>query len=462
MYTMSLPRFSRRLFAAGLIGCVLTGWNVNAQEPVSAKEDESPPVSSTLPQGPLTLDQCLELGFRHQPAMDAANASLSAAYAGQRAIDKLLLPRLFMRDYKIRREQSGLGVTIANAGLTQTEWETRYAITRNFFTVQFVDAQGKVVDEVLGNLLKARDRAEKLFKNPTPDTKITKIDLDQIDIGIITIRGKKAQVENGREKALAALREAMGLGTDYPLKVAAISLVDLAVYKVQVVKKDVKGKEIKDDNGKPVIVDEYRPKYSFNKEELIASAVANRGELIQAQVAQRIAELEVCAQNLKYGWKAETFAAAGDVHSKMVPQSIYNNEYRPGGFAPEWPTVLVGRRPDRVDRASALTQRSTAVVDKAQSLVSLDVEAQYFKWKEAITEVTELSTIQKLARELPDRVQKLNPADFTSRAVIDSNITAITVRTQLNDALHMHALGLTGLERATAGAFRIFPVPAPK
>ena len=27
----------------------------------------------------------------------------------------------------------------------------------------------------------------------------------------------------------------------------------------------------------------------------------------------------------------------------------------------------------------------------------------------------------------------------------------------MNDAIHMHALALAGLERATAGAFRVYP-----
>ena len=144
----------------------------------------------------------------------------------------------------------------------------------------------------------------------------------------------------------------------------------------------------------------------------------------------------------------------------MVPQSIHNGDYRPGGFAPEWPTVLIGSRNDRTARAEALTGRSAAVVDKATSLVSLDVEAQYFKWLEAITELRELSAIQDLARGLPDRIEKLNPGDFTSRAVIDANITSISVRTQLNDALHMHAL-VAGIERRRR-VRSASPVPARK
>jgi hypothetical protein len=54
----------------------------------------------------------------------------------------------------------------------------------------------------------------------------------------------------------------------------------------------------------------------------------------------------------------------------------------------------------------------------------------------------------------------LDPADFTANAVISANITAVMVQSQLNEAKHMHALALAGLERATAGAFRVYPVPA--
>ena len=323
--------WSRRLFAAGLFSFVFANLQASAQQPVYVKEDAHPPISPSQSPGPMTLDQCIQLGFQHQPALDAARASVNAAHAGSRSIDRLILPRLFMRDYKIRREQAHLGVTIADAGMNQAVWETRYAITRNYFTMQFIDAQGKIVDEVLDNLVKARARAKKIFDNPPPDSKITQIDLDQIDIGIVQVRGKKSQVVNGRDKALAALREAMGLGFDYPLEVTAYDLTKLAVYEVKVALKDEKGKPVMKD-GKEVMVIEYHPIHSFNKGELISAAIASRGELVQAQTALQIAQLEVSAQYRKFGFKAETFAAGGDVHSKMVPQSVFNSEYRPGGF----------------------------------------------------------------------------------------------------------------------------------
>jgi hypothetical protein len=33
------------------------------------------------------------------------------------------------------------------------------------------------------------------------------------------------------------------------------------------------------------------------------------------------------------------------------------------------------------------------------------------------------------------------------------------MQADLNDQMHMHALALAGLERATAGGFRVYPVP---
>ena len=137
-----------------------------------------------------------------------------------------------------------------------------------------------------------------------------------------------------------------------------------------------------------------------------------------------------------------------------------NGDYKPGWFVPEMPVMLAGRKKDRAARASDFSARAAAVVDKTNSLVSLDVEVQYLKWLEAAEDIEELTEILPLATTLPKKVQDLDPTDFTASAVINANITAVMVRSQLNDARHMHALALAGLERATAGAFRVYPVPA--
>ena len=344
-------------------------------------------------------------------------------------------------------------MTIAGAALTQAEWETRYAITRNFFTVQYIRSQEGVIDEVLVNLTTARKRAWELYKTGNPDIKINKPDIDTLDINIVQVKGKKAAVKNGTLKALAALREAMGLNSDYPLEIANVEL-PAAVYPVKYMADD------EDEKGKKVKVEKvkYLPRYSLEskKAEFINAALANRGEMTQANAASVVVELEALAQGKIRGYQGGTFAQGGDIHVQPIPQGSSNGDYKPGAFSLEMPSILAGRKADRVHRASDLAGRARAVVDKAHNLVSLDVEVQYLKWQEAVEDIQNLSEIQKVARELPGRVEKLAAKDFTSAAVIQANITAIMVRTQLNEQMHMHALALAGLERATAGYFRIY------
>jgi hypothetical protein len=145
-----------------------------------------------------------------------------------------------------------------------------------------------------------------------------------------------------------------------------------------------------------------------------------------------------------------------DIHVQQIPQGSSNGDYKPGAFSLEMPPSLAGRKMDRVARARYLAQRAGAVVDKAENLVSLEVVAQYLKWKEAVEDVAELMSVYNLAQALPDRVMKIMQGkDLTGVAIIQANLQAVNVRTQLNDELHIHALALAGLERATAGAFRI-------
>jgi outer membrane protein TolC len=276
------------------------------------------------------------------------------------------------------------------------------------------------------------------------------------------VKGKKSQADNGMLKAKAALREAMGLGHDYPLEIVAVDL-PIAVYPAKYYEEKVK---VLDDKGKDKSKTirkelEYTPLFQIKKAELIEAAVANRGEMIQANAANRVTDLEVQAQGRIRGWQGRTFASGADPHTQPIPFSIFNTDYRPGAIGLEMPPMLAGRRWDRVQRARDLNDRASAVVEKTNNLVSLDVEAQYLKWREAVEEIQYLKEIYETAQELPEKVLKLvQEKDLTSTQIIQANMTAIMVRTSLNEEMHTHALALAGLERATAGAFRVYPIPA--
>ncbi|MSU79783.1 MAG: TolC family protein [Gemmataceae bacterium] len=417
----------------------------------TAAEETAPPVSPAVSPGPMSLEACLKLGNRHQPAIDAARASLSAANSGKRGLDRLFIPRLFTPDLGIRKQQASEGITIAEAGLIQAEWETRYSITRNFFTVQYIRAQQEVINDVLSNLEKGTERAKKIFGDGDPDGKITRVDLDFLDVQLGLVEKNKAQIDNGMLKALAALREAMGLSHNYPLEIGAIGLPPAVREEIQM-EKDKKGKDVKKIT--------FHRVYKINREDLILAALSNRGEMIQASAANRVVNLEISAQNRALGWRVNTFGSGSDVHAKPIPQGIFNNDYRPGAIGLEIAPTVVGRKAERVQHVTDFAARSSAVVDKTTNLISLDVEAMYLKWQEAVSQVESLTRVVDKAISLPKRVQELNPREFTSTAIIQANTVAIMVRTQLNDALHTHALALAGLERATAGAFHIYPVPA--
>src|SRR5438270_922431 len=80
-----------------------------------------------------------------------------------------------------------------------------------------------------------------------PDVKVTNLDVDVLSLNLKLLRQKEVEAETGILKAIAAVREAVGVGPEYPLHVA--------------------------DGRLPALVQD------LNKDALIAMALANRGEI---------------------------------------------------------------------------------------------------------------------------------------------------------------------------------------
>src|SRR5687767_8253829 len=92
-----------------------------AQEPAPAK---------------MTLPELINLGIDRQPALSAARASLAASQSGYNGVSSLGLgARLLSRDIPVREQQACIGISIAAAALEQAEWDTRYAIVRNYYSI---------------------------------------------------------------------------------------------------------------------------------------------------------------------------------------------------------------------------------------------------------------------------------------------------------------------------------------
>src|SRR5262249_39746685 len=147
---------------------------------------------------------------------------------------------------------------------------------------QYIRLQKALVEQALKDANKSLDKANRIFKSGDPLAKITKTDIQAIELQIQMVQAKLVVVENGMEKAIAALKEAIGLAADHDLRIDTAanrdSFLPAAVYKV--VEKEPR----------------WIPVYTLDRQGLIAAGVANRGEIVQAAAASRLTELEIAAQ----------------------------------------------------------------------------------------------------------------------------------------------------------------------
>jgi outer membrane protein TolC len=373
----------------------------------------------------LTLDDCLSTGLAQQPALAAAQSSLNAAILGQQGVDNLpLFASIFSRDVKIRRQQAAIGVNIASAGVDVAEWETRYAITRNFFSVMYAHAQLKVLDSALAKLRASRKTAQGLVDAGDPKVVVTAIDVKNLDYQIEISSARRVEAEVGMKRAFAALREAMGVDCHFPLDLLETLLPE--------------------------------PVDGFTCKEVVELARTRRGELAQAAGAVDVTGLEITAQRrLWCKLSAKTYAAGGDIHAKQVPQGVANHEYRPGGLLPEMPPFLIGKHTDRADRASAFYGRAGDVLAKSEILVTLDAEAAFTKWEEAYRRIAHFTAARKLALEVNiDTTKRFDTGKVKGDELIRAQTNEEQALALYNDALYLHALALANLERVTAGGLR--------
>ncbi len=418
----ALPPLSRCLVLTLVMAVGATPPALRAQQDA---QPPAPPVVSAVqpaPQ-PLTLDECVRVGLGRQPSLAAAQASLAAAESQRQALENMRLAALISREVPIRRQQAALGVAIAAAGVQQAECETVYAITRNYFSVMYAHQQERVIKEVLAKLKASRESAAGLLKAGDPDAKVTKIDVDKLDVQVQLIGLKLGEVAQGIGLARAALREAMGLSSDCPLEL--------------------------------VLIDLPPPVEGLDLHQLTHLALTRRGEIVQATTAAQVTELEINAQGATFFRPTQrTFAAVSDIHARQIPQGVSNREYRPGAVGLDMPTMLAGRRHDRMQRARDLSARAAAVVDKTTNLIVLETEAHYLKWREASASARTLRQTAEQAARIADAVDRqANISKAIGEDVIRARTLQQQVQSQYNEALYLQALALAALERITAGGY---------
>jgi outer membrane protein TolC len=409
------------------LGCVCTETGIIAtvaEAPPCAGENVT--VSS--------LEECLSLALARQPSVAAARASLAAAAAGQASLLALRVPECLSPELRVRRAQASIGVRAAQAAVEQAEHETVYAVTRTYFTVSYAREQEKVARRVVDRLKATGDIAAKQLNEGARE--VTAADVDRAGVYQDLAEVRHIQASEGVERAIAALKEAIGLGPLCELHVAEA----------------------------PLPQPEARPE----RHPLIALALERRGELAQASAFAESACLEIEAQMSSLRIRVETFAAGADIHSHPVPTAAHDGVYRPGGLLPEMPTLMVGPKSERTGHACALSERAAAVAEKTRNLIVLETEDAFRLWEEASLKAAKARQAAERGEKLAASLNRDFVAGLKVRAdeVINAHVLAAQARSQYNEFVFGTITALADLERITGGGFCAglsgsTPAPAP-
>jgi outer membrane protein TolC len=388
----------------------------------------APPQAAAPATSPvLTLQACRQIALEQQPSIAAAQASLKAAVDRADALENLHVPKLLARDLPIRRKQSALGVAIARGGVMQTESETLYGVTYSYLAALYAAQQVKMADE------KIRRRLEDLKALVTdPDTKKARRDVileehaHLVNSYLATLDGRIQEAKQGKKRAMAALREAMGVGTDCSF--------------------------VLPDRDLPC------PRVSPKLEQLLELAQTRRGELTQAFTVAEVVGLEVEAQGTSCRPSMKTFASGSDLHARPIPAGGNGGlDYKPAALAPEMPALLAGSRSARMEQARDYHRRAEAVAAKTRNLIALDVENLYRRWAETSAKANNLDKAYResliFSEKLKTSFNKRMPGYPNVDEIIAAGIVTTRLQLEWRDAHYRSLLALAALERATAGGF---------
>jgi hypothetical protein len=391
---------------------------------------DSPPVQDTPgTSSALTVQACRQIALEQQPSLAATQASLKAAIDRASALENLHVPTLLARDLPIRRKQSALGVTIARGGLTQAESETLYGVTYSYLAALYAAQQIRMADKQI------RERLVGLMALVTDETTrkarrdvILEQHENLVKSFLQTLDGRIQEGRQGKNRALAALREAMGVGSDF---LFALPERDLPC-----------------------------PRVDPRLDELVALALARRGELVQANTLVEVTCLEIDAQATSCKPTMRTFASGSDIHAKPIPSGdVGGLEYRPAIVGPEMPPSLTGSRAARIEQARDYHQRALAVAAKAGNLIVLEVEDLYRRWLDKSRKAAHLEVAYHESLTFSEKMKESFNRRMPGYPNVDEVINAglVTTRLQLEwkEAHYQSLLALAALERATAGGFGV-------
>jgi outer membrane protein TolC len=372
----------------------------------------------------------LQIGQERQPAIIAARAALSASEIGHLSLYGLKrIAERFTPDLDVRRQQSQRGIAASVAEVLKAQQENTYDVTRLYYEYIYATQQEQTAADIVEQMETFYKSAVRILELevPDPNVKINEFTLGTLDGIIGEVRDLRDQASVGRRKALAALREAMGVEQEFAFVPA--------------------------DQELPLMG-------GIVTEELVVSqALARRPELVQAAVVVDVSRLEVCAQAKQTRQqKSPTFASGTDLHARVLPAPVRNGEYRPGAVPPQMPTQLVGNVNDRVARATELAKHQEAAYAKAVGLVKLESINAFLNWESAVERVKDAKARHERLQKLVEKSRAAAATRMDPELLIRNESLASQAQAKYVKAVHDLILAMVALEKVTAGGvYPAFP-----
>ncbi len=374
----------------------------------------------------LSLAECIAIGLERQPNLKAAQHSLAATELGRQALNNLRKgTALLSPDIPIRKQQADRGVAVACAEVQKVHNETVYDITRMYYTFIYARQQEQTATDVIAPLEVFKKFIEDILKSGVvdPKVKVTQFSLYAIQDVIFEVRKQRVAASSGQKASLQALKEAMGVDPSFDF--------------------------VPKDTELPIMAGE------ITQESVVEMALCRRPELVQAAAGVDAFRLEIAAQDkIRTRQIVPTLGAGSDLHARSVPIAVRNGEYKPGALSPEMPTNLVGKRDDRVARATEYSLRQDALYEKTLNLVRLEAINSFLTWESTNERMKEAKARFDNARKQVEDARKAQAARQDPEFVIRTEALAGKAQAEYVEAVYEHLKALATLERVTAGGVR--------
>lgn len=423
-------KWMRKLVAAGVVGIVPAAGSAQTPAPIPVPIPAAPGLAQVKPAEPkpapavkvMTVGECVDIGLAQQPAMRAALESLKSAEQGKAALDNLpILANVVRSDLDLRKQAAGRGIDIAAANVRKVHDEIVHDIGYLYYTWVYAHQQETIVSDLVIQIDQLLKVVRDLLNSPNPPKEITKFTEYQIVEGLGQAKALQHQAKWGKEIAVAALKEAMGVDQSFELTPKDTEL--------------------------PLM------KGTTTREQVIELAMTRRPELAMAAGGVDAFRLEVESQGkIRSRLTTQTLAAGADIHAMAFPTALRNGEYKPAPIVPEMPIMLLGSRQERVARACTLSLRQDAVYDKVVNLIRLEVTKAYLTWRQDADTLDEAKIRFENAQKMLDLSKKSPPAD--KEKLITTLVTAGKAQSDYLTAAHNYVKSLLVLERVTSGGVR--------